>query len=54
MKDRTEPRIPWNQRINVRPSARDAICLIAQNELISTPTLIGMAIESYVIARSSA
>jgi hypothetical protein len=47
-------RITWTTRINVRPVTRDMIRTIAHEERLSMASIIGLAIESYVTARSSA
>lgn len=50
-----EQRISWPTRINVKPSARDAIREIAKIERVPTATVVGRAVEGYVttITRSS-
>lgn len=47
-------RVTWTTRINVRPASRELIRLLAHDEHISVATAIGMAIEAYVTARSTA
>jgi hypothetical protein len=47
-------RVAWTTRINVRPVSRAMIRVIAQEERMPVATIIGLAIESYVTARSSA
>jgi hypothetical protein len=47
-------RITWVTRINVRPGSRDMIRTIAREERLSMASIIGLAIESYVTARSTA
>jgi hypothetical protein len=47
-------RVTWTTRINVRPTSRDLIRLLAHDEHLSVATAIGMAIEAYVTARSTA
>ncbi len=55
MNDQQErDRITWTTRINVRPTGRDAIQSLARSECISVATMIGIAIENYVTARSTA
>jgi hypothetical protein len=54
MKDSDERRTTWMVRINVRQSAQDAIREIAIAERIPMATAIGIAIENYVTARSTA
>lgn len=46
-------RVAWTTRINLRPTSRDLIRSIARGECISVATMIGMAIETYVTARST-
>lgn len=46
-------RISWTARINLRPSAIDAIRTMAKLERLPVATLIGEAVESYITARSS-
>jgi hypothetical protein len=47
-------RITWTTRINVRPASRDMIRTLAREERMPVATVIGMAIETYVTARSTA
>lgn len=47
-------RIAWTTRINLRQSSRDAIRTVAKEDCISIATAIGIAIETYVTARSTA
>lgn len=47
-------RVTWMARINIRPPARDEIHLIAKAERMSIATVLGLAIETYVTARSTA
>lgn len=44
----------WTTRINLRKAAKDAIRVAAKSDCISTATMIGIAIETYVITRSTA
>ena len=46
-------RITWTTRINLRPEAAQQIKRIAHGECISVATMVGIAIESYVTARST-
>ena len=47
-------RITWVTRVNLKPVSRDMIRAISREERMSMATIIGMAIESYVTARSTA
>jgi len=47
-------RITWTTRISVRPGSRDMIRAVAREERMPVATIIGLAIESYVTARSTA
>lgn len=47
-------RIAWTTRINLRQSSREAIRAVAKEDRISIATVIGIAIETYVTARSTA
>jgi hypothetical protein len=49
-----QSRITWTTRINLRPQAADEIKRIALADRISVATMVGMAIETYVTARSTA
>ena len=49
-----DPRITWTTRINLRRDAADEIKQIALDERISVATMIGMAVETYITARSTA
>ena len=46
-------RITWTTRISVRPGSRDMIRAVAREERMPVATIIGLAIESYVTARST-
>lgn len=46
-------RIPWTTRINLRPLAREAIQALAKSERISVATMVGLAIETFITARST-
>lgn len=55
MDDQTERhRITWTTRINVKPLCRDLIRSMSRDERMSVATMIGLAIETYVTARSTA
>lgn len=54
MDDRSDKRrITWPTRINIKPSAQEAIRLIAKDERQPMATVIGIVIEEYVSARST-
>ena len=48
-----QPSIYWTTRIALKPAAKDAIRVLAKQELVSAAYLIGRAIEEYVTARST-
>lgn len=54
MNDQQDRRVTWTTRINVRESERDTIRAIARAEKISVATMIGIAVENFVTARSTA
>lgn len=49
-----QARITWTTRINLRPSARDLIRILATEEKMSVATVVGLAVERYVTMRSTA
>jgi hypothetical protein len=44
-------RITWTSRINARPADIQTIRLIAEDERVAIATVIGDAIEAYLLAR---
>lgn len=46
-------RITWVTRINIKPISLEMIREVAREERMSLATTIGLAIETYVTARSS-
>lgn len=54
MDDSSEKRrIPWLTRINIRPSTRENLRQIAKDERMTMASIIGIAVETYVTARST-
>jgi hypothetical protein len=49
-----EIRIPWTTQINIKPSCLELLRAMAHGERMSLATTIGLVIESYVTARSTA
>jgi hypothetical protein len=48
-----QSRVTWTTRINLRPQASDQIKAMATADRISVATMIGIAVETYVTARST-
>lgn len=52
--DNSRQRLTWTTRINIREVEREMIRQFAQTDRMSVATIIGLAIEDYITARSTA